>query len=117
MANNFGAARAAAKKRKLAHAAADLLAPRAPTDESAPVVDEAPPAKKTRTEHLSNLKWKSIVLPSEFGFDEDGGLLELDEVEGVDVCYGADGILTFGVRRPALTRSCKLKLFVRVGSR
>lgn len=105
MANNFGAARAAAKKRKLAHAAADLLAPPAPA--RATPVDEAAkeqkdgerPAKKTRTEQISNLKWKSIVLPSEFGFDEDGGLLELDEVEGVDVCYGADGILTFGVRR------------------
>ncbi|KAL8292938.1 hypothetical protein RQP46_000632 [Phenoliferia psychrophenolica] len=104
MANNFGAARAAAKKRKLAHAAqaadADAVAeaPAAPVLKSKSSSRPAPVERKTRTEQISNLKWKSIVLPSEFGFDEDGGLLELDEVEGVDVCYGEDGRLTFGVR-------------------
>ncbi|SCV69134.1 BQ2448_2154 [Microbotryum intermedium] len=45
-----------------------------------------------RTERAANLAWKSIALPSEFGFDEDGGLLEIDEVEGVDVVYVAAGV-------------------------
>ncbi|KAK4701559.1 ATP-dependent RNA helicase DDX24/MAK5, partial [Phenoliferia sp. Uapishka_3] len=109
--NNFGAARAAAKKRKIAQALAAEAQPQVESEAqaepstSAAADDKTKMAskgaggdKKRRTEQISNLKWKSIVLPSEFGFDEDGGLLELDEVDGVDVCYGEDGRLTFGVR-------------------
>ena len=91
--SNYGAARAASKKRKLAQA---LSAP-APALPSASVLPIAAPAKKTRIEKASNLNWSSIVLPSEFGFDEAGGLLELDEVSGVEVIYG-DGLVTFRVK-------------------
>ncbi|KAM0753840.1 P-loop containing nucleoside triphosphate hydrolase protein [Meredithblackwellia eburnea MCA 4105] len=106
---NFGAARAAAKKRKLAKEA-KLEAANASTtaiEDQQPPQADGPPSKKlkkhpkerrTRTEHAGNLKWKSITLPSEFGFDEEGGLLELDEVEGVDIVYGEDGRLVFKVQ-------------------
>lgn len=50
-----------------------------------------------RTAAPKDLGWKSIVLPAELGFDDDGGLLELDEVEGVDVVY-EDGRVAFKVR-------------------
>ena len=51
-----------------------------------------------RTAAPKDLGWKSIVLPAELGFDDDGGLLELDEVEGVDVVY-EDGRVAFKVRK------------------
>ena len=91
--SNYGAARAASKKRKFAQA---LSAPM-PAAESAPALPVAVPSKKTRIEKASNLNWSSIVLPSEFGFDEAGGLLELGEVSGVEVIYG-DGLVTFRVK-------------------
>lgn len=95
MANNFGAARAASKKRKLAALdKAALLAPVGST--SAPSDPPGPRPKKTRVERAVNLKWRNVVLPSEIGFDEDGGMLELDEIEGVDVVY-KDGRIQFEV--------------------
>lgn len=44
-----------------------------------------------------DLQWKRLVLPAEIGFDDDGGLLEVDEVEGVDVVV-EDGRAVFKVR-------------------
>ncbi|BGP30029.1 ATP-dependent RNA helicase [Rhodotorula toruloides] len=54
-------------------------------------------AARFRDAAPKDLRWKSIVLPAELGFDDDGGLLELDEVEGVDVVY-EDGRVAFKVR-------------------
>ncbi|BGP22772.1 DEAD (asp-glu-ala-asp) box containing, RNA helicase [Rhodotorula toruloides] len=54
-------------------------------------------AARFRNAAPKDLRWKSIVLPAELGFDDDGGLLELDEVEGVDVVY-EDGRVAFKVR-------------------
>lgn len=51
---------------------------------------------KFRNAAPSALDWKNIHLPGELGFDEDGGLLELDEIEGVDVVY-EDGRVQFKV--------------------
>lgn len=56
------------------------------------------------TRKIGGLPWKNIVLPSELGFDEDGGLLELDEVEGVQVLYGS-GLVTFTVSLPTPLKS------------
>ena len=55
-----------------------------------------------RTAAPKDLGWKSIVLPAELGFDDDGGLLELDEVDGVDVVY-EDGRVAFKVRVHSLS--------------
>ncbi|BGP06000.1 ATP-dependent RNA helicase [Rhodotorula toruloides] len=54
-------------------------------------------AARFRDAAPKDLRWKSIVLPAELGCDDDGGLLELDEVEGVDVVY-EDGRVAFKVR-------------------
>ncbi|ORY72598.1 P-loop containing nucleoside triphosphate hydrolase protein [Leucosporidium creatinivorum] len=89
--NHFAAIRA--KKRK-----ADAANPKPKADPTAAVVARAEPKPlRKKEQRVGNLDWKNIVLPSEFGFDEDGGLLELDEVEGVDVVY-ADGKVSFQVR-------------------
>ena len=90
--NNFGAARAASKKRalkkqKLGHDEPTPL----PTPKSLP-----PPPPTRISKKIGQLKWQNIVLPSEIGFDEDGGLLELEEVDGVEVVY-ADGVVSFRV--------------------
>ncbi|KAM0792433.1 hypothetical protein ACM66B_005110 [Microbotryomycetes sp. NB124-2] len=54
------------------------------------------PKKKT-ARPLSQLRWSRVSLPStEIGFSEDGGMLELEEVDGVDVVYGDAGV-TFEV--------------------
>ncbi|GAA6016893.1 hypothetical protein JCM11491_006904 [Sporobolomyces phaffii] len=55
---------------------------------------------KFRNATTSTLDWKNIQLPGELGFDEDGGLLELDEIDGVDVVY-EDGRVQFKVREDA----------------
>ncbi|GAA5941103.1 ATP-dependent RNA helicase [Sporobolomyces koalae] len=52
---------------------------------------------KFRNATPATLDWKNIHLPGEFGFDEDGGLLELDEIDGVDVVY-EDGRVQFKVK-------------------
>ena len=56
-----------------------------------------PAPAPARRERLSNLPWKSLSLPSEITFDDEGGLLELDEVDGVDVVYDDNGVLSFQV--------------------
>lgn len=86
--NHFAAIRA--KKRKVDAANPPLPTP---TPSSLPVVP-LKPREIRKEQRVGNLAWKNIVLPSELGFDEDGGLLELDEVEGVDVVY-ADGRVSF----------------------
>lgn len=94
--NNFGAARAATKKRKLAALdKAALLAPVASTSAPPAAAPAARPPKR-RLERAVNLKWRNVVLPSEIGFDEDGGMLELDEIEGVNVVYN-EGRIQFEV--------------------
>lgn len=121
---NYGAARASAKRRKLSKAAAtsafepeeDLaLAETTPASTSSDKKDKRvkPSAieHKRKTLQIGGLPWKNIVLPSELGFDEDGGLLELDEVEGVQVVYGA-GLVTFTVSLPLrMTESSMLTIF------
>ncbi|GAA5952011.1 hypothetical protein JCM21900_000114 [Sporobolomyces salmonicolor] len=95
---HFAALRA--KKRKLAHSKPAATSSSNPPASSS----KLPPAFRTATP--GTLPWKSIVLPTELGFDEDGGLLELDEVEGVDVVYG-DGAVTFKVREEGETAPAK----------
>lgn len=95
--SNYAAARAASKRRKLAHPALPLPTPPPASAASSKSKFKKPEkSTKTRTERAGNLAWKNVVLPSEFGFDEEGGLLELEEVEGVEVIYG-DGLVTFRV--------------------
>ncbi|GAA5888988.1 hypothetical protein JCM5296_002767 [Sporobolomyces johnsonii] len=95
---HFAALRA--KKRKLAHSKS------AATSSSKPSTSSSKLAPTFRTATPGTLPWKSIVLPTELGFDEDGGLLELDEVDGVDVVYG-DGAVTFKVREENETAAAK----------
>ncbi|GAA5848483.1 hypothetical protein JCM8547_004527 [Rhodosporidiobolus lusitaniae] len=55
------------------------------------------PAPKFREKRAADLQWKKLTLPAELGFNDDGGLLELDEIEGVDVQY-EDGKVVFKTR-------------------
>ncbi|KAG6817114.1 hypothetical protein H0H87_012635 [Tephrocybe sp. NHM501043] len=45
--------------------------------------------KKLKTQHctLNELPWKKVVRPQEAGLDGDDGIIELEEIEGVDVVY------------------------------
>ncbi|KAG6828177.1 hypothetical protein H0H92_008908 [Tricholoma furcatifolium] len=45
--------------------------------------------KKLKTLHrtLDELQWKTVVRPQEAGLEGDDGILELEEIEGVDVIY------------------------------
>ena len=47
------------------------------------------PRKKAKTEHLSlhDLPWTTLRRPQVAGLDGDDGILELEEVEGVEVVY------------------------------
>lgn len=56
----------------------------------------APKPKRPRTAgpstltSASNLRWKKVSRPSQAGYgalDHEGGILELEEVEGVEVVY------------------------------
>lgn len=81
------------------HAAARLRARKNPSSSSSKPSRTAPPVKQqpTFTEtRAADLGWKSLQLPAELGFDDDGGLLELDELDGVDVTY-EDGKVVFKV--------------------
>lgn len=105
--NPHAAARLRAKKRGRSSSSAASPHNTASTDQTksseaaadaAAATDAAPPkAKRLRTAASKDLGWRSIVLPAELGFDDDGGLLELDEVDGVDVVY-EDGRVAFKVR-------------------
>ncbi|KAG6837085.1 hypothetical protein H0H93_014977 [Arthromyces matolae] len=66
--------------------------------------DKVPSArKKLKTEHrtLDELPWKTVQRPQEAGIGGDDGILELEEIEGVDVIYEdteggrVDGLQTF----------------------
>ncbi|GAA5951965.1 hypothetical protein JCM8115_005291 [Rhodotorula mucilaginosa] len=105
--NAHAAARLRAKKRARSSAAAEQTDGTASSAQrrhrdasSAAAAVAAPKAKRMRTAAPKDLGWKSIVLPAELGFDDDGGLLELDEVDGVDVVY-EDGRVAFKVREDA----------------
>ncbi|GAA6055745.1 hypothetical protein JCM3770_006136 [Rhodotorula araucariae] len=85
------------------HAAARLRAKKRGTSSSKPA-RTAPsnqaaqkPAPTFRPTATRDLKWKKLVLPAEIGFNDDGGLLELDELDGVDIEY-QDGKAVFKVR-------------------
>lgn len=54
-------------------------------------------APRFRPTATRDLQWKRLVLPAEIGFDDDGGLLEVDEIDGVDVVV-EDGRAVFKVR-------------------
>ncbi|KAL0957529.1 hypothetical protein HGRIS_001320 [Hohenbuehelia grisea] len=45
--------------------------------------------KKSKTEHssLDSLPWHQVVRPKEAGLGDDDGILELEEVEGVEIVY------------------------------
>jgi ATP-dependent RNA helicase DDX24/MAK5 len=45
--------------------------------------------KRPKTQHRTadGLPWKTVLRPSEAGFGGDDGILELEEVEGVEVIY------------------------------
>ena len=47
------------------------------------------PRKKAKVHHLAldDLPWKSIPRPTVSGLDGDDGILELEEVDGVEVTY------------------------------
>jgi ATP-dependent RNA helicase DDX24/MAK5 len=47
------------------------------------------PSKKRKTAHVSldNLSWKPVARTHSTGHDFDEGLLDLEEVEGVQVLY------------------------------
>ncbi|KAH0581449.1 hypothetical protein H2248_012530 [Termitomyces sp. 'cryptogamus'] len=49
--------------------------------------------KKIRTQHriLDELPWKKVARPQEAGVDGDDGILELEEIEGVEVIYEEGG--------------------------
>ncbi|GAA5843932.1 hypothetical protein JCM3766R1_006108 [Sporobolomyces carnicolor] len=86
---HFSALRA--KKRKLGGSSAKDTSKSSSSTKSTPKFRNAAP---------SALNWKNIHLPGELGFDEDGGLLELDEIDGVDVVY-EDGRVQFKVQEGA----------------
>lgn len=49
-------------------------------------------AKVTRTStNLQDLPWKAMARPMETGLDGDDGILELEEVEGVEIVYEDTG--------------------------
>jgi ATP-dependent RNA helicase DDX24/MAK5 len=47
------------------------------------------PRKKVKTtkSNIDDLPWKTIARPAETGLGGDDGILELEEVEGVEVLY------------------------------
>lgn len=96
---HFAALRA--KKRKAAGNDTKSTDPVASTSASSSASSLKQQQQQRRKERrLGALNWHNIALPSEIGFDDAGGLLELDEVEGVDVVYGADGRISFQVSHP-----------------
>lgn len=90
--NAHAAARLRSKKRSSSTRTASSTAVASP----APSASAKKPVR-FRDAAPKDLRWKKIVLPAEMGFDDDGGLLELDEVEGVDVVY-EEGRVAFKVR-------------------
>ncbi|GAA5996125.1 ATP-dependent RNA helicase [Rhodotorula paludigena] len=92
--NPHAAARIRQKKRGLAPSSRRTASSQ---PDASPAASSAPrPAKRTRTVPTNQLQWKKLVLPAEIGFDDDGGLLELDELEGVDIAH-EDGKVVFKV--------------------
>ncbi|GJN88616.1 hypothetical protein Rhopal_001582-T1 [Rhodotorula paludigena] len=90
--NPHAAARIRQKKRGLAPSSRRTASSQ---PDASPAASSAPrPAKRTRTVPTNQLQWKKLVLPAEIGFDDDGGLLELDELEGVDIAH-EDGKVVF----------------------
>ncbi|GAA6037143.1 hypothetical protein JCM8097_008757 [Rhodosporidiobolus ruineniae] len=91
---------------------ASSTASSAPSTNSRPVSSSSKPQRTFKERRAADLEWHKITLPAELGFDDDGGLLELDEIEGVDVQY-QDGKVVFKTREeddaPPAKRSKKGK--------
>jgi len=51
--------------------------------------NQLPSRKKSKTHHRNadELPWKTVKRPAETGINGDDGILELEEVEGVEVVY------------------------------
>ncbi|GAA5885370.1 hypothetical protein JCM6882_009590 [Rhodosporidiobolus microsporus] len=90
--NTHAAARLRAKKRGRPSSSSSSTA--ASSSKSRPTPKPKPTFREKRA---GDLQWKKLTLPAELGFDDDGGLLELDEIEGVDVAY-EDGRVVFKTR-------------------
>ncbi|GAA5830226.1 hypothetical protein JCM11251_001275 [Rhodosporidiobolus azoricus] len=88
-----------------AHAAARMRQRKRGQREGTSTTNTASSSKSTTTlkakpafreKRAADLKWRALPLEG-LGFDDDGGLLELDEIEGVDVQY-EDGKVVFKTR-------------------
>ncbi|KAK4058750.1 ATP-dependent RNA helicase [Microbotryomycetes sp. JL221] len=98
----FAAARAHKRKLKQRQAPSDVL-PAASTSISNAAARVSTTPKKKTAKPLSALRWSKVKLPStEIGFNDDGGMLELEEIDGVDVVYGDSGV-TFEVAQDDLS--------------
>ena len=60
------------------------------------------PRKRTKVKHVSDLPWRTVSHDFEAGVDIDEGILELEEVDGVEVEYEA----TEGGRVARFKASC-----------
>jgi ATP-dependent RNA helicase DDX24/MAK5 len=90
------------------HAAARLRAKKRPSSSSSTSSKKRPssssqpkPLPAFKEKRAADLEWKKLTLPAELGFDDDGGLLELDELDGVEVTY-ENGKVVFKVRTTLL---------------
>ena len=66
------------------------------------------PRKKQKIQHrnTNELPWKTVKRPAESGLSGDDGILELEEVEGVEVIYETtDGgrVVKFNVGRVSVS--------------
>ena len=78
------------------------------------------PVKKARIQqhNIDDLPWKSVSRPSETGLDGDDGILELEEVDGVEVVYentSSGRVVKFNVGSFPLTSSNVKNLLQVVG--
>ena len=78
-----------------------------------PKTRSAHPRKKVKiaSSNLEDLPWKSLARPMETGLDGDDGILELEEVEGVEIVYedtGKGRVAKFKVRTLTVLQNCGL---------
>lgn len=75
------------------------------------VIRESFSRKKSKTQHLTvnDLPWKPVCRPTKTDLGEDDGILELEEVEGVEVVYedtNAGRVVKFNVSCCLFFKSC-----------